>query len=41
MCGMSIVLFVLIGQSFGYATIFFTFGGSTMLCFIFNSIYMI
>lgn len=41
MCGTSIVLFVLIGQTFGYASIFLTFGTVTMICFIFNSIYMI
>ncbi len=41
MCGTSIVLFVMISSAFGYASIFFTFGTITMLCFIFNSIYMI
>lgn len=31
----------MIGHWFGYQTIFFIFGTVTMLCFIFNSIYMI
>jgi hypothetical protein len=41
MCANSIVMFVMVSAAFGYASIFFTFGTITMLCFIFNAIYMI
>lgn len=40
-CAISVVFFVLIGQLYGYQYIFLTFGIITMLCFIFNAIYMI
>lgn len=40
-CAISVVSFVLIGQLYGYQYIFLTFGIITMLCFIFNAIYMI
>jgi hypothetical protein len=39
--GMSVALFIYIGQTFGYAAIFFTFGVFTMICFVFNAAFMI
>jgi MFS family permease len=39
--GTSVALFIYIGQTFGYAAIFFTFGAFTMICFVFNVSYMV
>jgi hypothetical protein len=39
--GVSITLFIYIGQTFGYHVIFTTFGILTLICFFYNAIYMI
>jgi len=40
-CAFSVTIFIIIGSTYGYASIFLIFGTITMICFIFNAIFMI
>jgi hypothetical protein len=40
-CGWSVVIFIMIGDRFGYATVFLVFGSISMIGFVLNVFFMI